>query len=111
MLFEIIILCIIIISSFIPPLSTHENAHKWYTQGYDIVDRIVHMRQELMEEIKKIIKTEIDLLEKELKMTRVKLKKTKKNISFRFNRIKYFKHKFMIKNKFNLYSNKIFNHY
>ncbi len=59
------------ISSFIPPISTKENAHKWYKQGYDIVDTIVTIRQELTQEIKQIITNEIDLLENESKTIRV----------------------------------------
>ncbi len=60
-----------VISSFIPPISTKENAHKWYKQGYDIVDTIVTTRQELTQEIKQIITNEIDLLENESKIIRV----------------------------------------
>ncbi len=59
-------------SSFIPPISTKENADKWYQQGYNIVDTIVNTRQELIHEIKQIIKNEIDSLEKESQTIRVK---------------------------------------
>jgi len=61
-------------SSFIPPISTKENAHKWYEQGYTIVDTMVNIRQELLQEIKGIIKNEIDLLEKESQIIQVKIK-------------------------------------
>ncbi len=64
----------VINSSFIPPISTKENAHKWYEQGYGIVDTIVNIRQELLHEIKDIIKNEIDLLEKESQTIQVKIK-------------------------------------
>ncbi len=65
------------ISSFIPPISTKENAHKWYKQGYDIVDTIVNTRQKLMQELKQIVKNEIDLLENESQTTRVIFKEIK----------------------------------
>jgi hypothetical protein len=61
-------------SSFIPPISTKENSQKWYRQGYDIVNVIVNKRQELIDQIKQITKNEIDLLEKESKIIRVKIK-------------------------------------
>ena len=51
-------------SSFIPPLSTKENAHQWYKQGYDIVDGIVHTRQGLLGELKQVIQNDLQLLEK-----------------------------------------------
>lgn len=60
-----------VFSSFIPPLSTKENAHQWYKQGYDIVDGIVHTRQELLGELKQSIQNDIDVLAKEWQTIRV----------------------------------------
>jgi hypothetical protein len=95
-------------------MSTKENAHKWYKQGYDIVDTIVNTRKNLMQELKQVVKNEIDLLENESKITRVIFKLIRlisNKYSFLFNRIKYFKLMSIIMNKYKLYSNVIFNHY
>ncbi len=59
-------------SSFIPPISTRENAQKWHNQGYAIVNIIVNKREELIRQIKEIINNEIDLLQKESENIRVK---------------------------------------
>ncbi len=79
-------------SSFIPPITTRDNAQKWYNQGYDIVNIIVNKRQELVEEINEIINNEIDLLKKESEIIRVKEKQTmkegwNKNVYYLFNLI------------------------
>ena len=58
-------------SSFIPPLSTRENAQKWYNQGYNLVDIIVNKRQALVDKIHEIIEKEIDLLNRESDTIRV----------------------------------------
>lgn len=98
-------------STFIPPISTKENAHKWYEQGYTIVDTIVNTRQELIQDIKEIIKNEIDLLEKESQIIRVKIKTKMYKFNSLFYRIKFFKLKFIIMNKQKLLLKEIFNHY
>jgi hypothetical protein len=59
-------------SSFIPPTSTRVNARNWYDQGYEIVNNIVHKRQELVQQIKTMINNEIDLLKKQSEAIRVK---------------------------------------
>ncbi|CAF1416429.1 unnamed protein product [Adineta steineri] len=57
------------LNSFVPPKSTRENAQKWYNQGYDIVDTIVHKRQELVRKINEVITNEIDFLNREADKT------------------------------------------
>ncbi len=81
-LFSIWNLSFYINSSFIPPISTKENSQKWYRQGYDIVNVIVNKRQELLQQIKQITKNEIDLLENESNLIRVKYKNTFLKIHF-----------------------------
>jgi recombinational DNA repair ATPase RecF len=61
-------------SSFIPPISTRDNARIWYNQGYEIVNNIVHKRQELVQQIKQMINNEIDLLQNESETIQVKTK-------------------------------------
>lgn len=58
-------------SSFIPPISTKENAHQWYKQSYNLIDLIVNSRKELIIELKDIMKKEIELLENEWNSIRV----------------------------------------
>ena len=65
-----------LLNSFIPPISTKENAHKWYKQGYDIVDMIVNTRRKLMQELKRVVKNETDVLENESKITRERVLQT-----------------------------------
>ncbi|CAF3365373.1 unnamed protein product [Rotaria sp. Silwood1] len=65
------------LNSFIPPTSTRENAQKWYNQGYDIVNKIVSKRQELVQQINEIINNEIDLLKKESKLIQENVLRTK----------------------------------
>ncbi|CAF4154980.1 unnamed protein product [Rotaria sp. Silwood2] len=64
------------INTFVPPISTKENAEKWYKQGYDIVNNIVNQRQELMHQIIQIVENEIDILEKESKTIQDKVLQT-----------------------------------
>ncbi|CAF4340909.1 unnamed protein product, partial [Rotaria sordida] len=53
------------LNTFIPPISTKENAEKWHKQAYDIVNTIVNQRQELIHQMIEIVENEIDILEKE----------------------------------------------
>ncbi|CAF2814403.1 unnamed protein product [Rotaria sp. Silwood2] len=61
------------LNSFIPPISTRENAQKWYNQGHDIVNKIVNKRQELVQQINEIVNNEINLLKKESELIREKV--------------------------------------
>ncbi|CAM4747075.1 unnamed protein product [Rotaria magnacalcarata] len=56
-----------LLNTFIPPVSTKENAEKWFKQAYDIVNDIVDLRKELAHQIALIVDNEIDVLEKESK--------------------------------------------
>ena len=58
-------------STFIPPQSTRDNAQKWHKDGFQIVDTIVKSRNELVQNIKAIVKNETELLKKESDLIRV----------------------------------------
>ncbi|CAF0851526.1 unnamed protein product [Adineta ricciae] len=64
------------LNSFLPPISTHENAQRWYSQGYDLVDIIVHKRQILVSKINDVITKEIAFLNEELERIREEVLQT-----------------------------------
>ncbi|CAF4692579.1 unnamed protein product [Rotaria sp. Silwood1] len=64
------------LNTFVPPVSTKENAEKWHKQGYDIVNNIVHQRQELIQQIMQIVDNEISILEQESKTIQDKVLQT-----------------------------------
>jgi hypothetical protein len=70
--FHLKFIILFLYSSFIPPTSTRDNAQKWYDKGYNMVNRIVNQRHELIQQINRIINNEISLLKKESKTIRVK---------------------------------------
>lgn len=59
-------------SSLIPPKSSRENVQKWYNEGYDMVNKIITKRQQLIDEINDITDNEINTLKTELKSIRVR---------------------------------------
>ncbi|CAF3644133.1 unnamed protein product [Rotaria sordida] len=65
------------LNTFIPPISTKENAEKWHKQAYDIVNTIVNQRQELIHQMIEIVENEIDILEKESRTIQDKVLQTK----------------------------------
>jgi hypothetical protein len=65
--------------SFIPPISTCVNGKKWYDDGKQLVDSLRTICHELIDQMTTIVNNELDQLEKQSNILRVRdsLPKTK----------------------------------